>query len=132
MTPKLQLIVKLQFAATHVLEENELVHPHTWRVDVTLEGENKFGRVISLPRAQDIFKSVIKNIEGTYLNTNSFLDNSTREIPTCENLCYFLLQRFSESLTKEASDLPSLRISVIEVAVSEDDDKELGAARLTL
>ena len=132
MTLKLELIVKLDFAATHVLEENETVHEHRWRVDTTLVGENKAGRIVSLPKAQEVFRSVLRKIEGTHLNSNPLLDNPTREIPTCENLAYFLLQEFSAALRSAFPQNHSLKIVQIEVAVSEDDAKEMGAARLTV
>lgn len=127
---KLELDVKLDFVATHTLEENEKVHEHRWRVDTTLVGENKFGRIVSLPKAQEVLRSVLKKIENTHLNSNRELDNATREVPTCENLAYYFLDKFEEALKLGFPESPSLRIVQIEVAVSEDDNREMGAARL--
>ena len=132
MILKLELIVKLDFVATHVLEENETVHEHRWRVDTTLEGENKAGRIVSLPKAQGVFRTVLRKIEKTHLNSNRLLDNATREVPTCENLAYFLLEEFSVALKTAFPENKSLKIVQMEVAVSENDAREMGAARLTV
>lgn len=127
----LELVVKLRFKATHTLEENEREHEHEWRVDTTLHGRPIDGRVLSLPFAQNIFNSKLEKIRNTYLNVNTHLDEASREFPTCENLAYYLHQAFSESLKAHVPENPSLRITQIEIGVSEEDGREMGAARLT-
>ena len=129
---QLELVVKLRFKATHTLEENEKIHEHEWRVDTTLIGRGKDSRVVSLPLAQDLFRKTLDKIRHTHLNANSLLDAQTKETPTCENLCYFLLGAFSKTLAEELPDQPWLKISQIEVGVSEDDGYEMGAARLSI
>lgn len=129
---RLELIVKLRFKATHTLEENERVHEHEWRVDTTLQGNPSEGRIISLPFAQNIFNSRLERIRNTHLNTNEVLDASSRAFPTCENLVHLLFREFSEALRLHVPENPSLKITSIEVGVSEDDGNEMGAARLTL
>jgi 6-pyruvoyl-tetrahydropterin synthase len=118
---KLELVVKLKLKATHTLEENETPHEHEWRVDVTLAGPAKNGRVISLPLAQNLFNQTLNEIRGTHLN--AFM-----QIPTCENLAVYFMERFNISL--RGVD-PDLRITCIEVGVNEDDGSEMGAARLS-
>jgi 6-pyruvoyl-tetrahydropterin synthase len=127
---KLELVVKLRFKATHTLEENETPHEHEWRVEATLTGNSKQGRVISLPLAQNIFNLTVNKLRGAHLNSCHSLDAATREIPTCENLAYFFLEEFNKSLKKEVPSDPTLKITLIEVGVSEDDGYEMGAARL--
>ncbi len=129
---RLELVVKLRFKATHTLEENEKVHEHEWRVDTTLVGRDKDSRVVSLPLAQELFRKTLDEIRHTHLNTSPVLDPQTRETPTCENLCYFLLGAFSKTLTEKLPEQPWLKISQIEVGVSEDDGHEMGAARLSI
>lgn len=128
---KLELVVKLRFKATHSLEENERVHEHEWRVDTTLAGSPSDGRIISLPLAQNIFNARLERIRNTHLNSNEVLDAATRAFPTCENLVYFLQKEFTESLRLHLPENPSLKITCIEVGVSEDDGYEMGAARLS-
>lgn len=127
---KLELIVKLRFKATHTLEENERVHEHEWRVDTTLQGDPNEGRIISLPFAQNIFNSRLERIRNTHLNTSEVLDPASRAFPTCENLAFFLHREFSEALKLHVPENRTLKITQIEIGVSEDDGHEMGAARL--
>lgn len=127
----LELVVKLRFRATHTLEENETPHEHEWRVEVTLTGSKQQGRVISLPLAQALFARTIDRLKGKHLNSCPELDAATQAIPTCENLAYYFHEEFCKVLKGESSIDRQLRISLIEVGVSEENGYEMGAARLS-
>ena len=121
---KLTLYSKLEFLATHSLEEREEAHPHRWKMVVGVSGPQDKGRVVSLPLLRDLLIEPIAPLSDTYLNENAALDEDTRRFPTCENLAFYFFPLAQKLLQEKIS--PELFVESVEVSVQEPDGVEHG------
>lgn len=125
----LELFVQLELRAEHRLEEREERHPHTWDIEVGLRGEVREGRIISLPRAHEIFSQTLRPLVDTFLNENSWLDLASRDYPTCENLGIYLFHAFGQDL--ERAGILDVQVTTVRMGVKEATGIKLGYASLT-
>jgi 6-pyruvoyltetrahydropterin/6-carboxytetrahydropterin synthase len=81
--------------AAHCLPEHKtcgVMHGHTYRVEVTVEGEKKSnGMVIDFVKLRRIVKNVLKKYDHKVLN-------DLMEYPTCENFCEHLCKKLEKEL----------------------------------
>jgi 6-pyruvoyl-tetrahydropterin synthase len=127
---QLELVVTFSLKAFHSLEEREAPHEHLWDIQVGLKGDLNEGRVVSLTKAQSLFKNLTLPLCGTFLNDNNILDGRCRRNPTCENLALFLYPLFKENLN-QLDGSEKLLISFIQVGVWEETG-QLGFARVSV
>ncbi|NDC24503.1 MAG: hypothetical protein EB078_05695, partial [Proteobacteria bacterium] len=126
---KLELVVNLSLKASHSLEERETPHEHLWDIQVGLQGTLNKGRVLSLTQAQERFAVLLTPLQNTLLNNNKYLDSSTRQNPTCENLAIFLVERLQNALS-QMPESKNVTLSFVEVGLWEKEGK-LGSARVS-
>jgi 6-pyruvoyltetrahydropterin/6-carboxytetrahydropterin synthase len=61
-------------------------HGHTYRLDVTVEGAVSNGMVLDFDELKRHVREVVRPMDHTDLN-------ALHPVPTCENLCGYLLER---------------------------------------
>jgi 6-pyruvoyltetrahydropterin/6-carboxytetrahydropterin synthase len=66
-----------------------VLHGHTYKVEVIIEGENKTGMILDFDNMKLIIREVLA--EYDHRSLNDFL-----EYPSVENICEMLQQRFRE------------------------------------
>ncbi|NBT59128.1 hypothetical protein EBT16_10130 [bacterium] len=127
---KLELVVNLTLQATHSLEEREEPHSHRWDIQIGLEGDLDRGRVVSLTEAQEVFNSILRPLQNTFLNKNEYLDASSRDCPTCENLAFYFHTQL-EKLLPQLNPKSPPKLAFIQVGIW-DEGVQLGFARLSV
>jgi 6-pyruvoyltetrahydropterin/6-carboxytetrahydropterin synthase len=66
-----------------------VLHGHTYKVEVIIEGENKTGMILDFDKMKLIIREVLA--EYDHRSLNDFL-----EYPSVENICEMLQKRFRE------------------------------------
>ncbi|MCI0692080.1 6-carboxytetrahydropterin synthase [candidate division KSB1 bacterium] len=66
-----------------------VLHGHTYKVEVIIEGENKTGMILDFDKMKLIIREVLT--EYDHRSLNDFL-----EYPSVENICEMLQKRFRE------------------------------------
>jgi len=127
---QLELVVILSLNASHALEEREEPHSHRWEIQVGLKGDLKRGRIVSLIEAQAIFQESLSPLTGTFLNDNKYLNQESRQEPTCENLALFLKNLFDKDL-KNLDPSGVTQLSFVQVGIW-DGSNTLGFAKLSV
>jgi|TARA_B100000959_G_C14710312_1_gene512611 6-pyruvoyltetrahydropterin/6-carboxytetrahydropterin synthase len=67
------------------------LHGHTYKIEVTVEGENNDGMVIDFYELKKILKNVLKMYDHQPLN-------EIIEFPSCENLCEDIYTKLEDKL----------------------------------
>ena len=93
-----ELSVTGDFAAAHILRgyggKCENLHGHTWKVEVTLRGEelDDVGMVVDFAVVKKQLRGLLKTLDHVHLNDLP----AFREVnPTTENLAKYILEEFS-------------------------------------
>lgn len=66
-----------------------VLHGHTYKVEIIIEGENKTGMILDFANMKSIIREVLADYDHRSLN--DFL-----EYPSVENICEMLQKRFRE------------------------------------
>ncbi len=109
------LTIETEFAAAHRIKEAggkcERLHGHTWKVQVTIQGEklNARGILIDFREVKKIIKKSINKLDHQYLN--EVLKNME---PTTENIAKYLFKKLEKELNSE-------RVKLSKVKVGESD-----------
>ena len=129
---KTELLLKFVFEATHSLADYEEPHPHIWKLKVGISGDAIGGRILDIVKLRASAQSRVDRLVGTNLNENPIVYDSVREFPTCETLSVYFFREFQNMLNQEfLASNPSVKLSVVEVAICDMAQFELGAIRLT-
>ncbi len=129
---KTDLIAKFQFLASHSLAGYEIPHAHLWRLEITLSGEPKNGKIIDLIAFRENVQELIAPLESQYLNNCSAVTTQVREFPTCETLSVFFHEKIRH-LTVHSFSLenPSIYLQSTLIAICAIDGTETGAVRIS-
>jgi 6-pyruvoyl-tetrahydropterin synthase len=128
-----ELILKFDFEASHSLAEYEVPHPHLWKLEISVGGQVIHGKIVDMMAVRKQVELLIEGLRNTYLNENTFVDESVRMAPTCETLGQFfglkLRDVFSTVFIKEN---PSIHLVSLMVTICTDQGTEIGGVRLFL
>lgn len=81
--------------SAHFLPRHEScgrMHGHTYRIEVTIEGEKKQGIIVDFSELKAIVREVLRDYDHCTLN-------DILEYPSCENLCESIYSRLEEKLS---------------------------------
>jgi len=104
---KIRVGVAEVFDSAHFLPGHEkcgIIHGHTYRVEVEVEGELKKGMVIDFADLKRVLKEIIDKLDHRLIN--DLIEN-----PTCENICIWI---FNELESKLPKDLRIIRVRLYE------------------
>mgnify|MGYP000420909872 CR=1 FL=1 len=91
---KMRLGIIESIDTAHYLPGHEtcgIVHGHTYRVEVVIEGEKNGGMVMDFADLKKIVKDILKDYDHTLLN-------NILSYPSSENLCENIYSKLSEKL----------------------------------
>lgn len=94
MMKKMRLGIIESIDTAHYLPGHEtcgIVHGHTYKVEVVIEGEKIDGMVMDFANIKKIVKDMLKEYDHTLLN-------NILSYPSTENLCEDIYSRLSEKL----------------------------------
>jgi len=105
------LTIETEFAAAHRIKEArgkcERLHGHTWKIQVTLQGEklDERGMLIDFREVKKIVKKSISKLDHQYLN--EILKNIE---PTTENIAKYLFKELEKKLNSEGVKLSEIKV----------------------
>lgn len=113
MSQKFILKTLLDFAAAHSLRgypgDCANLHGHNWKIEVEVVGSklNEVGMVIDFKEIKKVAKTVIKELDHTFLNDHPHFTTTN---PTAENIAVYLYREIQSRIQTETVSMHCLTV----------------------